>query len=157
VKKNKKFNKKSLIIIGAILCLGIGLIFVFMNNKEQVTLSCEEINEDENAKLVNNIIIEKKNNNIYVNYTGKIEFLKDNEMAYKVMSAYVKSQVSKLNEVDEKIAIFEESKNEINFVFDFDIDLVGEEKTNELLGIYSHDMEELKNHFESGGATCVEI
>ena len=155
----KDANKSKKISIGLciVFFIVVAIFLIFKITNKSVTLSCEEIQEDENSKLATNILIEKIGKDIHIGYTGNIEFFVADEFAYNFMSIYVQNQVSKLREVDEEFAKFEELNNQIKYEFNFNMSVLGEAKVKELLGIYSHDMEELRKHFESGGAVCEEI
>lgn len=156
MKSKKKIDKKILICIVVILFIGICLILLFNNKNEIKQLSCNVIKSDNQNKLETNILVKKIGKDIHINYTGELEFLISNETTKKIMSVYIKKQVTELKEVNEKFATFEEQKDKITYTFDFNMDSLSETKIKNLLGLYSKDMEELKKHFESGGAICEE-
>lgn len=156
MKSKKKIDKKVLISIFVVLVVGICLILLFNNGNEIKNLSCHELKSDNQNKLETNILIKKIGEDIHINYTGELKFLVSNETTQKIMSSYIKKQVTQLKEVNEKFANFEEIEDKITYVFDFNMDSLSETKIKELLGVYSKDMEELKKHFESGGAICEE-
>lgn len=156
MKKNK--NKKTFIVLAivAVIVTAVVLAIVFFG-KEKVTLSCKGIKEDETAKLTTNVITEKAGDNVHINYAEEIEFLGDNEFAETIMFKYVEKQVLTVKQYKGATASIENTDSKIMYEFNFDINSLNEEEVKGVLGIYSNDIEELKNHFESRGLICEEI
>ena len=155
--KSKKNKKKIAIIISAIFIIILLLLIVFVNKSEKMTLVCNGIKSDEQAKLTTSMLIEKTSKQIHFNYNGEVQFFTEDETIKAILKTYIQTQVSKMEEIDGVASNFEELENNFTYAFDFNMSSLTEEQLMGLLGISSQNMEKLKKHFENGGFVCEEI